>query len=128
MGIFIVEGPSSLSGTIRATGNKNEALPAVAAAMLCSDTVELSNFPDIVDLRKMLNVAAHMGATVSPIEDGRVSITADSLEGDELPVELSSRIRGSILFASALLVRRGRALVDGRCMTLASLPVGVPLP
>lgn len=111
MSSLVVEGHISLHGAIRATGNKNEALPAVAAALLSPKPVVLENFPDIGDLGKMLAIAGELGATVGDLVDGRVEICAESLQGDALPLELSSRIRGSILFASALLVRQGKAVV-----------------
>ncbi len=111
MSAFVVEGNAKLSGRIRANGNKNEAQPAVAAALLCSEEVRLTNFPDIGDLRNLLAIVRHLGAEASDIEDGVVTIRARELDNDVLPVGLSSAIRGSILLASALLVRRGRAVV-----------------
>ncbi|MBD3242791.1 MAG: UDP-N-acetylglucosamine 1-carboxyvinyltransferase [Chitinivibrionales bacterium] len=111
MSTFIVEGGARLEGAIAVSGNKNEALPAIAAAMLSADTVTLRNFPDIGDVRNMLAIARHLGADVSGIRDGTVTIHAGTITDDSLPVELSSKIRGSILFASALLLRHGHAVV-----------------
>jgi UDP-N-acetylglucosamine 1-carboxyvinyltransferase len=106
---FIVEGKCTLAGTIRVTGNKNEALPLIAASLLCRGPLTFSNVPDIGDVRAMLSIATILGAKVSPIRDGQVTIDATELVTTELPVKESSAIRASILFASALLVRKGHA-------------------
>jgi UDP-N-acetylglucosamine 1-carboxyvinyltransferase len=106
---FIVEGNKRLHGSIRTAGNKNEALPLIAAALLCDKPVELNNMPDIGDVRTMLKIAECLGATVSGIHNNRCTITAKSITTSTLPLELSSEIRGSLLFASSLLVRTGKA-------------------
>ncbi len=111
MSTFIVEGGARLEGAIAVSGNKNEALPAIAAALLSDDTVTLRNFPDIGDVRNMLAIARHLGAEVSGVSNGTVTIRAASITDNSLPVDLSSKIRGSILFASALLLRQGEAVV-----------------
>jgi UDP-N-acetylglucosamine 1-carboxyvinyltransferase len=108
---FNVEGGFPLKGSIETAGNKNEALPVVAGAMICSGTVTLSNVPDIDDVRNMLSIASRLGATVSPIKKGTVTIAAPADPHFELPLELSRVIRGSILFASALLVKTGKAVI-----------------
>jgi UDP-N-acetylglucosamine 1-carboxyvinyltransferase len=108
---FIVEGKHRLAGSIRVSGNKNEALPLIAAALLCDGPVKLHNLPDIGDVQSMLTIARHLGASISALRDGSVTITAGKPAGSELPLQLSSRIRGSILFASALLVKTGKAIL-----------------
>lgn len=111
MSSFIVEGGAKLQGSIRTAGNKNEALPVIAAALLCRGCVRLSNVPDIGDVRSMLSIASLLGAKVSEINNESVSIDATSEPSSSLPVELSSVIRGSILFASSLLARTGKAVI-----------------
>jgi UDP-N-acetylglucosamine 1-carboxyvinyltransferase len=111
MSIFVVDGGVTLKGSIRTAGNKNEALPVIAASLLCKGKVLLNNIPDIGDVRSMLSVASFLGAAVSEINQGGVSIDASKLLVSTLPVELSSIIRGSILFASSLLVRTGKAVI-----------------
>ncbi len=106
---FIVEGNIRLKGSIRVSGNKNEALPLIAAALLCEKQITFENIPNIGDVGTMLNIAAHLGASVSPIRDNKCSIEAKSISTSTLPLELSRKIRGSLLFASSLLVRTGRA-------------------
>jgi UDP-N-acetylglucosamine 1-carboxyvinyltransferase len=111
MSSFIVNGGIRLSGTVNTSGNKNEALPVIAASVLCRGTVRLDNVPDIGDVHSMLSIAASLGAAVSGLKNHSVSINATSLSSSSVPFELSSAIRGSILFASALLVRTGRAVI-----------------
>ncbi|MDR2577233.1 MAG: UDP-N-acetylglucosamine 1-carboxyvinyltransferase [Chitinispirillales bacterium] len=111
MAFFIVEGGSRLSGTINVTGNKNEALPVVAAALLTNKTVRLSNVPDIGDVRSMLEIAHRLGVKIAQTGPNSCEMTAASVDTSELPVELSNKIRASILFASSLLVRTGRAVI-----------------
>ncbi len=111
MSTFIVEGRKKLAGTIAVSGNKNEALPLIAAALLCDSPVTFSNIPQIGDVRDMLTIASQLGATVSPLAEGSVTIDASKIETSLLPLELSSKIRGSILFASALLVRTGKVIL-----------------
>jgi UDP-N-acetylglucosamine 1-carboxyvinyltransferase len=108
---FIVEGKCRLKGAIRVTGNKNEALPLVAASLLCSGPVTFSNVPRIGDVVTMLSIASLLGAEVSPLENGRVTIAARKIVSTELPLKESAAIRASVLFASALLVRTGRAVI-----------------
>ena len=111
MGSFIVEGKIRLSGSIQVSGNKNEALPLIAASLLCSGPVQLSNVPEIGDVNNMLEIASTLGATLSPLKDGKVTIDGTNLKSSILPLELSNTIRASILFASSLLVRTGRAVI-----------------
>jgi UDP-N-acetylglucosamine 1-carboxyvinyltransferase len=108
---FIVEGKRKLHGSITVTGNKNEALPLIAASLLCPGPVTFTNVPDIGDVRTMLAIAALLGAKVSPLRNGRVTINAEKIVTSELPIKESSSIRASILFASALLVRKGTAVI-----------------
>jgi UDP-N-acetylglucosamine 1-carboxyvinyltransferase len=108
---FVVEGKHRLKGTIRVTGNKNEALPVIAAALLCDGPVTLENVPDIGDVRTMLAIASKLGADVSPLRQGTVTISTKAITATELPLRESSAIRASILFASSLLARKGKAVI-----------------
>jgi UDP-N-acetylglucosamine 1-carboxyvinyltransferase len=100
-----------LSGAIRIAGNKNEALPLIAASLLCTKTVKFENMPDIGDVQTMLAIARNLGPDVSEIVNGSCSLNASTIATTTLPIDLSSKIRGSILFASALLVRTGKAQI-----------------
>jgi len=111
MSSFIVEGKHKLQGSIQVAGNKNEALPLLAASLISSSQVTFHNVPDIADVRNMLKIASVLGARVSSIVDGTVTIDPSEITCSTLPLELSSAIRASILFASSLLVRTGSAII-----------------
>jgi UDP-N-acetylglucosamine 1-carboxyvinyltransferase len=111
MSSFIVNGGIRLSGTVHTSGNKNEALPVIAASILCNGTVLLDNMPEIGDVHNMLSIASALGAKVSGPKNHSVTINASTVSSSALPIELSSVVRGSILFASALLVRTGMAVI-----------------
>lgn len=107
--VFQVTGGRKLSGEITPAGNKNEALPVIAAALLTDEEVVLENLPDILDVRAMLELAVKLGATVERLGPNSVSIRAEGITETCLDRELSQRIRGSFLFASPLLHRCGEA-------------------
>jgi UDP-N-acetylglucosamine 1-carboxyvinyltransferase len=111
MEAFVIEGARPLSGSIRAAGNKNAALPIVAACLLTDEPVTLTNVPAIRDVETMLDLAADLGADVERIGNGEVRISSRGVSKHELDEELCSRIRASILFAGPLLARWGRAVV-----------------
>jgi UDP-N-acetylglucosamine 1-carboxyvinyltransferase len=108
---FVIEGDRPLSGSIRAAGNKNAALPIIAAALLARDPVTLTNVPAIRDVETMLELVADLGVDVDAIGDGQVRIHATDLRKHELDEELCTRIRASILLAGPLLARWGEAIV-----------------
>src|SRR3990170_8335722 len=105
MARFIVEGGTPLRGEIRPAGNKNEALPLMAAALLTDDPVTLHNVPRIRDVRGMLEIASALGAKVEELDATTVRITAAGLKSTEVPQSLASEIRTSLLFAAPLLAR-----------------------
>ena len=76
---YIVEGGHSLNGTIRPAGNKNAALPAIAAAVLASEPVTLQNIPRIGDVETLLEIVAALGAEVSWDDENAVTIDAASV-------------------------------------------------
>lgn len=111
---FRVEGGVPLSGTIRPQGNKNEALPLVAAALLTSDQVVLENMPAIEDVLLMQKLIQELGAEVSEVTPGdptRISIRAKHDPASSLPAELSGSLRGSVTLAGPILARTGRVFL-----------------
>ncbi|MEZ6194352.1 MAG: UDP-N-acetylglucosamine 1-carboxyvinyltransferase [Planctomycetota bacterium] len=106
---FRVRGGRPITGRFRPSGNKNEALPAVAAALLGRGTVTLRNVPDILDVEVMLDAAASLGAEIGRNGDReRVTINAERLHQDAPDPALAAAIRGSFLFSAPLLARLGR--------------------
>jgi UDP-N-acetylglucosamine 1-carboxyvinyltransferase len=111
MDAFVIEGGRPLDGTIRAAGNKNAALPIVAAALLTDETVTLANVPAIKDVETMLELVADLGVEVDLVGRNGVRIRAAEVLKHELDEELCRRIRASVLLAGPLLARCGEAIV-----------------
>lgn len=109
MSKLVINGRKTISGTHRVSGNKNAALPMIAASLLTSEPVTLSNLPEIDDVARMLEVAAGFGVRVSRDTARRtVTLTAARLRSAKLDPVLAARIRTSFLFAGPLLARLGR--------------------
>jgi UDP-N-acetylglucosamine 1-carboxyvinyltransferase len=108
---FVIEGGRPLHGAIRAAGNKNSALPIVAACLLTDEPVVLTNVPAIRDVETMLELVADVGVEVEHRGPGEIAIHASGTPKAELDEELCSRIRASILLAGPLLARTGEAIV-----------------
>jgi UDP-N-acetylglucosamine 1-carboxyvinyltransferase len=108
---FVIEGGHPLSGRIRAAGNKNAALPILAACMLTSEPVVLHNVPRIRDVETMMALIAGLGPDVEWVGENEVRVHAADVSSHELDAELASRIRASFLLAGPLLARLGRASV-----------------
>ncbi len=106
---LIVEGGIPLSGEITPAGNKNEALPVLAAALLTGEAVTVHNVPDINDIRDMLYIMAALGVAVERVGDHSVRIHAAQLDSSMPEQEAAKRIRGSILLVAPLLSRTGSA-------------------
>jgi UDP-N-acetylglucosamine 1-carboxyvinyltransferase len=104
---FEIEGGHPISGTIRPSGNKNAALPLLAASLLTSDEIVLKNVPDIRDVEAMLGILRELGVTVTKREHGVISLKADRVNGHEPDPAKCRSIRASILLAGPLCARRG---------------------
>jgi UDP-N-acetylglucosamine 1-carboxyvinyltransferase len=108
---YKVEGGIPIRGTIAASGNKNSALPCIAAAILTDEPVILRNIPAIEDTNVMLLILQSLGATVENAGDHVWKIHAAKIEKNDIPAELSKKIRASILFAGPLIARTGKAIM-----------------
>ncbi|MDA3938373.1 MAG: UDP-N-acetylglucosamine 1-carboxyvinyltransferase [Spirochaetia bacterium] len=111
MNKYIIEGSFPLKGKIKASGNKNAALPCIAATLLTDSEVILKNIPGIEDVRVMFEVLKSLGVTVSRIGQGEYSIKTTEIKSSEILVEYANNIRASILFAGPLLARTGKVLM-----------------
>ena len=107
METFVIEGGVPLSGTVRPTGNKNAALPILAACLLTSDPVTLENVPRIRDVEAMIELLTDIGVDVEWVGPSRLRVWAADVRKLSLDAELCTRIRASILFAGPLLARFG---------------------
>ena len=106
---FVIEGGYPLSGTITPAGNKNAALPALAACLLTDEELVVRNVPRIRDVDAMLGLLAGLGVRVEWREDNVVALRAADLEDAAPDAVLAERIRASFLLAGPLLARLGRA-------------------
>jgi UDP-N-acetylglucosamine 1-carboxyvinyltransferase len=109
---FVIEGRRPLSGTIRAAGNKNAALPILAACLLADEPVTLTNVPRIRDVDTMLELLTDVGAEASWIGPNEVRVDSTSASKFAPDTQLCSRIRASFLLAGPLLARFGRATMS----------------
>ena len=108
MGTFQITGRKPVGGTHRVPGNKNAALPMIAAALLSDEPVSLENVPDIADVRLMFEFAQRFGAkVVRDLSARTAAITAKRLKTVRLDPALAKKIRTSMLFAGPLLARTG---------------------
>jgi UDP-N-acetylglucosamine 1-carboxyvinyltransferase len=108
---FVIEGGGPIAGRIRPEGNKNSALPLLAATLLTSEPVVLTNVPRIRDVETMLELLDDLGAEVTWIGANEVRVCAADVSTTTLDERLAERIRASILLAGPLLGRFGRAEV-----------------
>ncbi len=104
---FVIEGGVPLSGRIRPEGNKNAALPIIAACLLTDEPVRLSNVPRIRDVEVMVELVAELGAETEWVGQNDLVIQAADLDHTALDPSLCERIRASILCAGPLLARYG---------------------
>ncbi|MDR1931728.1 MAG: UDP-N-acetylglucosamine 1-carboxyvinyltransferase [Spirochaetales bacterium] len=107
---YHIEGNFPIKGKIRASGNKNAALPCISAALLCDEPVILKNIPDIEDVSVMLEIIQALGADVKKPGPNSVEIRTQNIRS-EIPPELAKKIRASLLFAGPLLARTGKAVL-----------------
>ncbi len=109
---FVIEGGRPLSGHVKAAGNKNGALPILAACLLTDEPVVLRNIPRIRDVDTMLALLQDLGAEADWQGENDVRVHAGGISKTEVDEELSDRIRGSFLFAGPLLARFGHVLLS----------------
>src|ERR1700753_2842924 len=105
---YIVEGGHKLSGTIEPSGNKNAALPIIAAALLTEHPVTLTNVPRIRDTETLVKLIRSVGASAEWQERNTLAIHAKEIRAADLDPDLCARIRASILLAGPLLPRCGQ--------------------
>ena len=103
---FIVEGGFPLSGSITPSGNKNEALPVLAASLLAHEPVTIRNVPDILDIAIMRDLLVSLGVKIKQIDKHSFRIDSNHLRATILESEQAKLIRGSFLLAGPLLARR----------------------
>ena len=95
-------GGEPLSGTIRISGAKNSAVALIPASILSDEEVKIDNIPNISDIDALKEILKYLGAKVS-LEDGLIKINPTTIKNKEVPKEISSKLRASYYFMSALL-------------------------
>jgi len=106
---LVVEGGQRLSGSIEVEGNKNAALPLLAACLLTDQPCVLANMPRIKDVAVMGELLRGLGADVQGGGTTEVQVGCRSVVSDQPDPQLVGRLRGSVLLVGPLLARRGRA-------------------
>ncbi len=117
MSKFIIKGGTPLKGEITISGNKNAALPIIAATVLTDEDCTLTNVPDILDVKAMFNILENLGKTVTKKEQGVFHISGAASHSNPSP-DLVERLRASILYLGALLGRHRAATIapPGGCV------------
>lgn len=104
---FVIEGGVPLHGTVTPSGNKNAALPLLAACLLTEEPVVLKNIPQIRDVLAMRRLIENLGSRVEDLDANSWRITTKTLTVSQLDPELCRRIRASILIAGPVVARTG---------------------
>src|ERR1051326_7579512 len=107
MSILRIEGGQKLSGSVDVEGNKNAALPLLAACLLTTEECVLTNMPRIKDVEAMAQLLIDLGATVQGVGTSTVRVRCQKVTKDEPDAKLVGRIRGSGLLIGTLAPRRG---------------------
>ncbi|MDT8340198.1 MAG: UDP-N-acetylglucosamine 1-carboxyvinyltransferase [Longimicrobiales bacterium] len=107
MSTFIVEGGRALSGRIRPAGNKNAALPCLAAALLTDEPVTLENVPRIRDVLTLVEILESLGARCVWSDGNTVTVDTSGVSVGRVDRRMAARIRASLLLAGPLLARFG---------------------
>lgn len=111
MSTLVIEGGHRLRGRVDVEGNKNAALPLIAACLLTEDECVLHNVPRIADVEVMCRLLLDLGAEVEGIGTTTLTIRCQAVTKDEPDRALVGRLRGSVLLMGPLLSRRGRAVI-----------------
>ena len=109
MSTLQIEGGRSLNGEVAIAGNKNAALPMLAATLLTDETVTLKRVPQIRDVQTMRSLLGALGTTFESNVNGTLACRTTELRSCELPAEICRHMRASFVLAGPLLARGGRA-------------------
>ncbi len=107
MAKFIIRGGNPLQGVVRPSGNKNAALPLMAACLLTDEPIVLNNIPDIRDVNAMCSLLQSLGVEVERMDAHKYRIRAENVRGADLDPEICRQIRASILLAGPMTARTG---------------------
>jgi len=108
---FIIEGGIPLSGTVTPAGNKNAALPLLAACLLTEEPVILHNVPDIQDVQNMRKLIMSLGVQIDQLNPNTWRVEAKSVRPADLDPDMCRKIRASILLAGPMVARVGHLIL-----------------
>ena len=115
MSSFQIEGGRRLSGSITPQGAKNEALQVICAVLLTSETITISNLPDILDVNNLINLLSDMGVEINRKSPSICTFKAENINLDYLQTEdfyrQSASLRGSVMIVGPMVARFGRAII-----------------
>jgi UDP-N-acetylglucosamine 1-carboxyvinyltransferase len=109
---FLIQGGTPLEGTVKISGSKNSALPAMAACLLTDEPVVLHGIPRVRDIATMRRLLKYTGASVEDTSDGGLRVHAASIDRPEAPYEVVKTMRASSLVLGPLVARTGHARVS----------------
>ncbi len=104
---FVIEGGYPLKGEVTPSGNKNAALPMLAACLLTDQPVILHNVPDIVDVNTMRSLLESLGVDITTVDEHTWRVQASQVRPADLDPDLCRKIRASILLAGPMTARTG---------------------
>lgn len=105
---FVIQGGIPLQGEVTPSGNKNAALPLLAASLLTTEPVILHNLPEINDVKDMRQLLESIGVEITQLASHSWKVQAKEITGTNLDPTLCSRIRASVLLAGPLVARTGK--------------------
>src|SRR5262245_1611200 len=125
---LIIRGGRRIEGSVQVRGAKNAALPQLAAALLCSGRLELTNVPEVTDVETMLALIGEFGVTASRAPGRMLVLDASKARGAQASYDLVRRMRAGILVLAPLLARFGSARVSlpGGC-AIGARPIDLHL-
>lgn len=128
MKVIKVTGNRHLKGTIKISGAKNSAVALIPAAILCDESVKISNIPNISDIDALEEILEYLNAKVKRTDDGDIYIDSENIINREIPETIAKRLRASYYFMGALLgkYKKAELYFPGGC-TIGSRPIDLHL-
>jgi len=115
MGSFQIEGGHKLNGDIHPQGAKNEALQVICACLLTDQEIFINNIPEIIDVKKLLDLLSSLGVSIKKISNNKYSLKADNIDLNYFKSpsfkEKGSGLRGSIMIVGPMLARFGKGYI-----------------
>lgn len=128
MNILKVQGGKELEGRVKISGAKNSAVALLPATLLCDESVNLLNVPDISDTVALFDILSYLGAKITNLGEESYKIDVSNIENKPITDEMSNKLRASYYFMGALLGKYKKAVVSypGGC-SIGSRPIDLHL-